>query len=117
MRSPLPLVEEPACALPLVSVSAVTVLLLQIANDREDRAVRDWSTAAATKRFGNARPDAAEASVACAASRGPETAGGAGFGGFEALFDGCELGFEAGKVLVEGFGRKRGGVGTGDSQL
>jgi len=93
MRSPL--IKEPARPLPLIRIPPITVLLLQIANDREDRAVRDGSTTAATKRFGDAGPDAAEASVTCAASGGTETAGGARFGGLEALFDGCELGFEA----------------------
>jgi hypothetical protein len=109
------IVEEPARSLRLVAFT-ITVLLLQIANDREDRAVRDWSTTAATKRFGDAGSHTAEACVRGAAGGGTEAACRPGFGRFETLFDGCELCFEAGGGLAR-VEESRGGVRTDDSLL
>jgi hypothetical protein len=85
-----PIIKEPTRPLRLS-----LFVLLQAANNREDRSILNWP-ASAPQRLRNARPDAAaECKRRTWAGRRPEAARGACFGGFEALFDGGELGFEA----------------------
>jgi hypothetical protein len=91
-----PIIKKPTRPLRLALV------ILQAANNREHRSILHGSTST-TERLGNARPYAtAKRERRTWARRAAETARGARFGRFEALFDGCELGFEAVMSLASG---------------
>jgi len=68
----LPLIKKPTRPLRLIRLT-ITVLLLQVANDREHRSVRHSATA--TQRFGDAGAYAAEARVRGTAGWGTEPTG------------------------------------------
>jgi hypothetical protein len=90
----LPLIKKPTRPLRLTRFP-ITVLLLQITNDRQHRAILNRPTPSPERLRDSGADTAAKSTcVRGAAGRGAETACGACFGGFETLFYGCELGFE-----------------------
>jgi hypothetical protein len=103
-----PLVEEPA--------AAFRAFLLRLLLQARKRGYHRPRTAATAKRFCDAAAEFAAKTIrgctACAGD-GAVAGGGADFGGFEAFFYGCELGFETVRCLlamfdvVWGDGRKR----------
>jgi hypothetical protein len=90
-----PLVEEPAAAF-----RALLLRLLLQARERRNHRPRTATTA---KRFCDTAAEFAAKTIrgrtACAGD-GAVAGGGADFGGFEAFFYGCELGFETVRCLL-----------------